>query len=180
MSRTKLDMQCVKQSVLADIKKDLHVLLARLGAPKRDIDRNAQDALVLAMIQVGNALESIRNARTGDIDWKTMHPKVSFENCAYTETFETLQSMPWRCVEARDLNPSWRTTTEVPLCEALPAIAPVVLMLKGAQFSLADVDDAERWGRVLATVGTFERAYAEHTGEAFGLAVAIRAFSGAR
>ncbi len=53
-------------------------------------------------------------------------------------------------------------------------------MLKGAQFSLADAGDKKRWGDVIAAITVLEDAYEEHTGEAFGLTVAIRALSGAR
>lgn len=177
MPRTKQDMQRVKESVDADIDPitNLHVLLTRLGAPKRGREQDAQDALVLAMIEVGNALDRIGWTYAESSPWEKQI--TSFESCAYHETFAVLKTMPWRCVEARDMEPPWARTTEVPLSEALVAIAPAVFMLKSAHFSLADEHDKRRWDAVLAAIAVFETAYAEHTGEAFGLAVAIRALS---
>lgn len=174
-------MQRVKYCVVADIDAsitDLHVLLTRLGAPNSDVQKDAQDALVLAMIELGNKLHVIRTWRDITKMQNSLQHITSFESGAYTETFAVLDAMPWRCAEARDLNPSLENTTEVSLCEALVAIAPAVFMLKGAHFSLADAGDDQRWGDVLAAITVFEGAYKEHTGEAFGLAVAIRALSG--
>lgn len=177
MSRTKPD-------IVADIDPitDFHVLLTRLGAPKRDLDgapkqdleKDAQDALALAMIEVGNKLDIIRGA-FGDWDYKTNSNRVSFENEAYTEMFESLYKMPWRCVEANKLG--WARYTDVPLSEALRTVVPVVLLLKQAHFSLADAEDARRWGDVLAAITVFEVAYEAH---GRGLAVAIRALSDTR
>ena len=174
MSRTKPD-------IVADIDPitDFHVLLTRLGAPKRGLEKHAQDALVLAMIHLGGTLNNIQHTM-GKYDYKTKSDTVSFENETYTEMFGTLHEMPWRCVEAREMDPPYRKTTSVPLSEALRAVAPVVLLLKHAHFSLANAEDARRWGDVLAAITVFEAAYEEHTGEAFGIAVAIRALSNAR
>ncbi len=87
-----------KRDIVADIDPitDVHVLLTRLGAPKRSLEKDAEDALVLSMIQVGTRIAIIRNNRTFD---NMARDVVAFEAGAYTETFEALVAMSWRCVE---------------------------------------------------------------------------------
>ncbi len=133
---------------------------------------------MLAMVQLGNKLDIIRNYRDG-ADGK--RDVVAFEAGLYTEMFETLVAMPWRCVEAQNLHVPWEVTTDVPLCEALVTISPTVFMLKGAQFwgRLKNTNDRKRWDDVLAAIAVFEDAYAYYAGELFDIMVAIRAYSGA-
>lgn len=143
-----------------------------MQAPKRSANYTQQDALVLAMMQVGaklNQIKSNRVIRSGQLI-------VNFEGGAYSKMFERLVIMPWRCVELGSLG-YWETSA-LSLLEALQVVTPVVFMLKYAHFALKDPNDARNWNDVLVAIANFERAYEKHTGEAFGVAVAVREFAG--
>ena len=77
----------------------LQVLLARLEAPKLEAPkrvRDAQETLVLVIIELGNSLNCIRITRDWDMN---EHQQVTmFENGVYTEMFESLYKMPCQCV----------------------------------------------------------------------------------